>query len=49
MIILDTHIWVNWILGGEAVLPPAIVDAMQKENCLAVSASSCFEVTMLFS
>jgi len=49
MIILDTHIWVNWILGGEAALPPAIVDAMQKENRLAVSAISCFEVTMLVS
>ena len=29
MIVLDTHIWVNWILGGEAALTPAIVDAMQ--------------------
>ena len=49
MIILDTHIWVNWILGGEAALHPAIVDAMQKENRLAVSAISCFEVAMLVS
>ncbi len=49
MIILDTHIWVNWILGGEAALPLAIVDAMQKENRLAVSAISCFEVAMLVS
>ncbi|OGT16720.1 MAG: hypothetical protein A3J49_04675 [Gallionellales bacterium RIFCSPHIGHO2_02_FULL_57_16] len=23
MIVLDTHIWVNWILGGEAALNPA--------------------------
>ena len=49
MIVLDTHIWVNWILGGEAALTPAIVDAMQKENRLAISAISCFEVSLLAS
>lgn len=47
MIVLDTHIWVNWILGGEAALTPSIVDAMQRENRFSVSAISCFEVTML--
>jgi len=49
MIILDTHIWVNWILGGDAALTPAIVNAMQKERQLAVSAISCFEVSLLAS
>lgn len=49
MIILDTHIWVSWILGGDAALTPAVVDAMQKESCLAVSAISCFEVSLLVS
>lgn len=49
MIVLDTHIWVNWILGGDAALTPAIVDAMQKESRLTVSAISCFEVTRLVS
>lgn len=34
MIVLDTHIWVNWILGGEAALTPAIVNAMQQESRL---------------
>lgn len=47
MIVFDTHIWINWILGGEDALTPAITDAMQQENRLAVSAISCFEVTML--
>jgi len=47
MIILDTHIWVNWIMGGNAALTSAVVDAMQKESCLAVSAISCFEVSLL--
>jgi hypothetical protein len=36
MIVLDTHIWVNWILGGDAALSPAVVFDMQK-NRLAVS------------
>jgi PIN domain nuclease of toxin-antitoxin system len=45
MILLDTHIWVNWILKGDAALPPAVVDAMQEENFLAVSTISCFEVS----
>jgi PIN domain nuclease of toxin-antitoxin system len=47
MIILDTHIWVNWIMGGNTALSPAVVDAMQKERRLAVSAISCFEVSLL--
>lgn len=47
MIVLDTHIWVNWILGGDAALTPAVVQAMRKENRLAVSAISCFEVSLL--
>jgi len=46
MIVLDTHIWVNWILGGDAVLTPAVVDAMQTESHLAVSAISCFAVSL---
>lgn len=49
MIVLDTHIWVNWIVRGEAALPPAMTEAMQKEDRLAVSAISCFEVAMLVS
>jgi len=32
MIILDTHIWVNWIVGGEAALSPAITEAMQNQS-----------------
>jgi len=47
MILLDTHIWVNWILKGDAALPPVVVDAMQEEDSLAVSTISCFEVSLL--
>ncbi len=47
MILLDTHVWINWIIKGNAGLSPAIVNAMYKEDCLAVSAISCFEVSLL--
>ena len=47
MIVLDTHIWVSWVLGGDAALTPAIVQAMQKESRFAVSSISCFEIALL--
>jgi PIN domain nuclease of toxin-antitoxin system len=47
MILLDTHIWVNWIINGNNSLSPAVFDAMQCADSLAVSAISCFEVSML--
>jgi PIN domain nuclease of toxin-antitoxin system len=34
-------------MGGNTALSPAVVDAMQKESRLAVSAISCFEVSLL--
>lgn len=47
MIILDTHIWVNWILLGEASLPQAVLNAMDIQTSMAVSAISCFEISLL--
>ena len=47
MIVLDTHIWVNWIVGGDAALSPSVIAAMQSETRLAVSGISCFEVALL--
>lgn len=47
MILLDTHIWVNWIIKGNSSLSPSVVNAMQQANCMAVSAISCFEVSLL--
>ena len=47
MILLDTHIWVNWIVKGDAGLTPGIINAMQREDRLAVSSISCFEVSLL--
>lgn len=47
MIILDTHIWVKWILLGEEGMTPAILQAMASHSCIAVSSISCFEVCLL--
>jgi len=47
VIILDTHIWVNWILLGEASLPQAVLNAMDIQTSMAVSAISCFEISLL--
>jgi len=47
VIILDTHIWVNWILIGDAGLTKPILAAMNSQSSMAVSAISCFEVSLL--
>lgn len=47
MIVLDTHIWVNWILLGESGLTRPILAAMNSQASMAVSAISCFEVALL--
>ncbi|MDI6749761.1 MAG: type II toxin-antitoxin system VapC family toxin [Rhodocyclaceae bacterium] len=46
MILLDTHIWLDWIIRGPQYLPTAVQNAMAEDE-LAVSAISCFEVAML--
>ncbi|WP_291992921.1 type II toxin-antitoxin system VapC family toxin [Candidatus Accumulibacter sp. ACC003] len=47
MIVLDTHVWVNWILLGESALSRPILAAMKWQSSMAVSAISCFEVSLL--
>ena len=47
MILLDTHIWVKWIVNGNLDLSETIVNAMSLDSHLAVSAISCFEVSLL--
>jgi len=47
MIVLDTHIWVTWIIEGTTALPAPVVKTMSDEARLAVSAISCFEVSLL--
>ncbi|MDP1605982.1 MAG: type II toxin-antitoxin system VapC family toxin [Rhodocyclaceae bacterium] len=47
MIVLDTHIWLNWIIKGIASLPSGIASEIENDGCVAVSAISCFEVALL--
>jgi PIN domain nuclease of toxin-antitoxin system len=47
MILLDTHIWVNWILLGRDALKPIIASTLEDADRVVVSAISCFEVTLL--
>ena len=39
MIVLDTHIWVKWIINGNQDLSEKIVNAMKLDTHLAVSVS----------
>jgi PIN domain nuclease of toxin-antitoxin system len=47
VIVLDTHVWVNWILLGSDGLTKPIQNAIDGQPAMAVSAISCFEVSML--
>jgi len=47
VIILDTHIWVNWILIGDSGLTKPILAALNSQSSMAVSAISCFEISLL--
>jgi hypothetical protein len=40
MILLDTPIWVNWILLGSEALKPAIASAIEDADRVAISAIS---------
>ena len=47
MIVLDTHIWVKWIIDGNPALSETIVNAMRVDRHWTVLAISCFEVSLL--
>jgi PIN domain nuclease of toxin-antitoxin system len=46
MLLIDTHIWLRWLLPDDP-LPQNLVDLIETANALAVSAISCWEVVML--
>jgi PIN domain nuclease of toxin-antitoxin system len=46
LILLDTHIWVRWLLPDHP-LPARLVGKIETEDAVAVSAISCWEVSML--
>lgn len=47
MIVLDTHVWVTWIINGNSALSETIVNAMTNDLRWTVSAISCFEISLL--
>ena len=46
MILMDTHIWIRWLLPNDP-LPPSIIDLIETANSLAVSSISCWEIVLL--
>ena len=47
MILLDTHIWVKWILEGGNALPTSITTRVESEDRVCISAISCLEMAWL--
>ena len=46
MILLDTHIWIRWLLPNDP-LPPKMLETVECAEALAVSAVSCWEIVLL--
>jgi PIN domain nuclease of toxin-antitoxin system len=46
MILLDTHIWIRWLLPDDP-LPQNLIDLIEPADSLAVSSISCWEVVLL--
>lgn len=46
MILMDTHIWLRWLLPN-APLPRNVIDLIETTDSLAVSSISCWEIVLL--
>ena len=46
MILMDTHIWLRWILPGDP-LPQKLIELINTSDSLAVSSISCWEIVLL--
>ena len=46
MILMDTHIWIRWLLPDDP-LPQKLIDLIETANSLAVSSISCWEIILL--
>ena len=46
MILMDTHIWIRWLLPNDP-LPKKLIDLIETTDALAVSSISCWEVVLL--
>ncbi len=47
MIVIDTHIWVKWIMEGGQNLPASIADRIEHDEQVCISAISCLETSWL--
>jgi PIN domain nuclease of toxin-antitoxin system len=46
MILMDTHIWLRWLLPDDP-LPQNVIELIETTEYLAVSAISCWEIVLL--
>ncbi len=46
MILMDTHIWLRWLLPNDP-LPRSLIDLVETTDSLAVSSISCWEIVLL--
>lgn len=46
MSLMDTHIWIRWLLPNDP-LPQNLIDLIETTDSLAVSSISCWEVILL--
>ena len=47
MLLLDTHIWLWWINATPGKLPTHLIERIEGNEAVAISAISCFEVEWL--
>jgi len=45
MILLDTHIWVRWLISDN--MNPALIDTIENSEQVCISSISCWEVVYL--
>jgi PIN domain nuclease of toxin-antitoxin system len=45
MILLDTHIWVRWLISDN--MDPALIDTIENSEQVCISSISCWEVVYL--
>ena len=46
MILMDTHIWLRWLLPNDP-LPQNVIDLIETTDSLTVSSISCWEIVLL--
>ncbi len=45
--LLDTHVWLRWLSPADMPLPRRVIETLEADTDLAVSAVSCWEVAYL--